>query len=153
MVCASRHPAFTLVELLIVVIILGILATVVIPQFTNAGEEARSAALQTNLAIMRGAINRYVLEHYGRSPDKDENGNDDSDNAVARLTGRTQPDGKLDVNGPRGPYLASIPVNPYNGKTDIRLDGAAAGVNTAGWQVDTVTGKLSADDSLTHAAK
>jgi prepilin-type N-terminal cleavage/methylation domain-containing protein len=37
----NRKSGFTLVEILIVVIILGILAAIVIPQFTNASEDAR----------------------------------------------------------------------------------------------------------------
>jgi len=41
MVARTRKSCFTLVEILIVVIILGILAAIVIPQFTNASQDAR----------------------------------------------------------------------------------------------------------------
>ncbi len=51
---------FTLVELLIVVIILGVLAAVVIPQFGASTQEANMAALDSNLATMRNAIELYA---------------------------------------------------------------------------------------------
>jgi prepilin-type N-terminal cleavage/methylation domain-containing protein len=47
------RKGFTLVEILIVVIILGILAAIVIPQFTQASTEARLSNLKTNLQTVR----------------------------------------------------------------------------------------------------
>src|SRR5690606_33880949 len=47
------NRAFTLVEILIVVVILGILAAIVIPQFTTASEEAQVGNVQTQLQTMR----------------------------------------------------------------------------------------------------
>ncbi len=46
-----RNPkrAFTLVEILIVVVILGILAAIVIPQFTSASEEAAANSTHSQL--------------------------------------------------------------------------------------------------------
>ena len=61
------RKAFTLVELLIVVIILGILAAVVIPQFSDASEDARLSSLTTNLQTIRGQIELYHIQ-YGVYP-------------------------------------------------------------------------------------
>jgi prepilin-type N-terminal cleavage/methylation domain-containing protein len=55
--------AFTLVEVLIVVIIIGILASIVVPQFSDAGQEAR---LNTTAEIVR-ALQRKVSEQYVRT--------------------------------------------------------------------------------------
>ena len=63
-----RRNAFTLVELLIVVIILGILAAVVIPQFSDASTDARVSSLTTNLATIRGQIEFYKMQHTGKYP-------------------------------------------------------------------------------------
>ena len=62
MVRKSRS-GFTLVELLVVVIILGILAAVVIPQFSSASVEAKEAALMTDLAALRNAVALYKVQH------------------------------------------------------------------------------------------
>ena len=58
-----RKSGFTLVEILIVVIILGILAAIVIPQFTNASQDARKSSLTSQLQTMRSQIALYELQH------------------------------------------------------------------------------------------
>src|SRR5437868_4840092 len=52
----KTNRGFTLVEILIVVIILGILAAIVIPQFANASSDARLTNLRTSLANVRNQI-------------------------------------------------------------------------------------------------
>jgi len=51
-----RRNAFTLVEVLIVIMILGILAAVAVPRFASAGDDARTSATQSVLAGVRAAI-------------------------------------------------------------------------------------------------
>jgi len=58
-----RRYGFTLVELLIVVVILGILATVVFPMFTEAATNAKSATLKSHLKGIRSAMQRYKIDH------------------------------------------------------------------------------------------
>lgn len=57
----KAKKGFTLVEILIVVVILGILAAIVIPQFTNASEEARESSLKSNLQSLRSQIHLYKI--------------------------------------------------------------------------------------------
>ena len=59
----KQAKGFTLVELLIVVIILAILAAIIVPQFSASTNDAKAAALQSNLANMRSAIEFYYQEH------------------------------------------------------------------------------------------
>ena len=59
---------FTLVEILIVVIILGILAAIVIPQFSEASEEARLSSLQSDLQTVRSQIELYKIQHLDNLP-------------------------------------------------------------------------------------
>lgn len=55
----KARTGFTLVEILIVVVILGILAAIVIPQFTDAGSETRISTVRANLSAMRSQIEIY----------------------------------------------------------------------------------------------
>ena len=50
---------FTLIEILIVVVILGILAAIIIPQFTNAADDAGVASARTQLQTMRSQIELF----------------------------------------------------------------------------------------------
>ncbi|MBT4768330.1 MAG: prepilin-type N-terminal cleavage/methylation domain-containing protein [Phycisphaerae bacterium] len=50
---------FTLIEILIVVVILGILAAVIIPQFTNAADDASVSSARTQLQTMRSQVELY----------------------------------------------------------------------------------------------
>jgi general secretion pathway protein G len=55
--------AFTLVEILIVVVILGILAAIVVPQFSNATQQASSTATVSQLAKIRNAVGVYYVRN------------------------------------------------------------------------------------------
>src|SRR2546423_13054463 len=62
------NRGFTLVEILIVVIILGILAAIVIPQFTNASNDARKSNVVSQLQTLRAQIELYKLQHKDAIP-------------------------------------------------------------------------------------
>ena len=56
---AKNQKGFTLVELLIVIVILGILAAIVIARFAGATKESKEANLKGNLRTMRAAIEMF----------------------------------------------------------------------------------------------
>jgi type IV pilus assembly protein PilE len=60
-----RKKGFTLIEVLIVVIILGILATLALPQFTKTVERAKRSEALTNIAAVQTGLKIYVLEQDG----------------------------------------------------------------------------------------
>ena len=65
----NERSGFTLLELLMVVIIIGILASLALPAFFRATEKARSAEAQIILGQIRGAVQRYCVENnYVASP-------------------------------------------------------------------------------------
>ena len=64
----DNRGGFTLVELIIVIIILGILAALAIPQFTSSTQDAEEATLKGDLAVMRNAINLYYHQHQSLYP-------------------------------------------------------------------------------------
>src|SRR3990170_4630767 len=104
----SARKGFTLVEILIVVIILGILAAIVIPQFTNASEDARESALVSQLQTLRSQLELYKLQHRDNYPT--DTGASDGAWNWDLLTQITDEDGAAFVagtstTGPFGPYL------------------------------------------------
>ena len=152
-----KKTGFTLVEILIVVIILGILAAIVIPQFTEASNDARESQLVSDLQTVRSQVELYKVQHLERLPSVNENGAADTANFLDRLTKKTDHTGALNVNGKFGPYLQKFPTNPF---ASTAQDGVTFGVadpapgsDATGWYFNTSTGKFSANDSTTHAAK
>lgn len=139
-----RKEGFTLVELLIVVIILGILAAVVIPQFGTASTEAKESALMTNLAAVRGAIDLYRIQHNDAWPGV-ISGTPSWVNFETHLVSGTDIDGSPGTDF--GPYLRTgIPRNPINGLNDgtVGTIPNAPDGNT-GWYYDSSNGEFRAN--------
>ena len=109
---------FTLVEILIVVVILGILAAIVIPQFTNASTEAKLSSLKSDLQTVRSQIELYKIQHDDSPP-----------TAALFVTQMTVPD----ANG--GPYMQKVPVNPFSGGDSVTADGSGGD-----WKLETASG-------------
>jgi len=133
----KAKSGFTLVEILIVVVILGILAAIVIPQFTEASTEAKLSSLCTDLQTMRSQIELYKIQH-----------NDDLPGAgtatfIEAMTGPTDVAGAVGTD--YGPYVQKIPTNQFNDLDTIREAIPAPGAGTHGWHFDTANGAFHAD--------
>lgn len=59
----TAEQGFTLIELMIVVIIIGILSAIAIPKFSNIAESARYTACRSNLRNIATALNLYLAEN------------------------------------------------------------------------------------------
>ncbi|SRR5258707_10029753 len=65
----ARKGGFTLVEIMIVVAIIGLLASIAIPNFVKARNTAQTQACITNLRQIEGAINEWALENKKQDSD------------------------------------------------------------------------------------
>lgn len=137
-----KAKGFTLVEILIVVVILGILAAIVIPQFTSASEAAKASSLVTQLQSLRSQLELYQLEHNGDYPAQAT--------FWTQITEETELDGTAPEAGDNvyGPYLQKIIENPFEDSSTIVGDttgdvdtGAAADV---GFIYNENTGEIKA---------
>ncbi|MBI3312211.1 MAG: prepilin-type N-terminal cleavage/methylation domain-containing protein [Candidatus Omnitrophica bacterium] len=72
----QRRSAFTLLELLVIVVIVGILATVALPNFSRSAERAKVHDAQTVLSAIHSAERVYILDQntYGALADLTTNG-------------------------------------------------------------------------------
>jgi general secretion pathway protein G len=95
-----RRQAFTLIELLLVLVILGILAAIVVPKFSGRTEQARQTAAQSQIATFGTALDAFEVDT-GAYP-KGKNGLNELVNAPR------------DAASWKGPYLkGAIPNDPW----------------------------------------
>ena len=145
-----RHRSqrgFTLVEILIVVIILGILAAIVIPQFTSASQDARKNSLVSQLQTLRSQIELYKLQHLDQLPTGLVAGTPVWD----QMVNKTNASGTTGTTTayPFGPYLQSAPTNPLNGQnamlvvtTDQTMGAAVTGGTNKAFIINSANGKV-----------
>jgi general secretion pathway protein G len=143
----SRKGGFTLVEILIVVIILGILAAIVIPQFTSASQDARKNSLVSQLQTLRSQLELYKLQHLDQLPSTLIGATP----AWTQFTSKTNASGTTGTTTafPFGPYLQADPTNPLNGSSTVKviaadpvMPGAASGSTADGFLINSANGKI-----------
>jgi general secretion pathway protein G len=125
-----RCGAFTLVEILIVVVILGILAAIVIPQFTQATNDSQQTATYDDLKKLRRHVEVYKARNKGNLP------------AIAAGVGTWG-----EIVGAGGEYLGSAPLNQWVGGQHSQLITIGTGPDSSyhtnyGWIFDPATGHI-----------
>lgn len=146
---------FTLIELLIVVVILAILAGIVIPQTRANITDVKMASVETNVEVIRKAIEIYHTDHGGTfpgHPDGDISVNPTEGVLINQLLLRTDERGTIDPDGSCGPYLRAqagfFPINPFNKKAAVAVFMRSGEVPTVdgefGWYYIASTGDFNA---------
>ena len=110
MTLRKTKTAFTLVELVLVIVIIGVLAAVAIPRLSRGSAGAGNAAVATDLAMIRNAINLYAAEHNNVFPGPDNAGFANKLTMFSDRSGATI--ATKDATHPYGPYLLAIPSCP-----------------------------------------
>ena len=102
-VSARRAGGFTLIEILVVIVILGILAALIVPRVMDRPDQARVVAARSDIAAIMAALKLYRLDN-GSYPS--------SDQGLAALT-RKPERGDIPRNWKSGGYLEKLPVDPW----------------------------------------
>jgi general secretion pathway protein G len=171
MLNVKGQAGFTLIEMLIVVIVLGILAMIIIPQISVSTEDAKLNTLTTNLGSLRNAVELYYHQHNSRYPGAINHTTgaataSDAEAIAAFLPQMTQYTDQAGLTSTTkagnfiyGPYLknTTLPTNPFNDKNDITCDFDEADITVRssagqdfGWKFYPVTGVLIAADNGAH---
>lgn len=125
------RKAFTLVELLVVIILIATLAAIAIPKFSNSTLLSKEAQLRAQLKLLREAADRAEAD----------TGLTFSPAVLAQATAPSSGwrRGAMNTNWPsvsvpprtwRGPYLDKVPLNPFT-KTRTVINGTTE--NTGAW--------------------
>ncbi len=133
----TAKRGFTLIEILIVVILLGILAAISIAGFHGTTSSAREATARESLLQMRTQITAYCLHHRDVPPS--------GSSFVEQLTGQTNEDGQVGSGDAYryGPYVSNIPPNALSGMRTVKVVGPAEAVTpdgSTGWLYQTMPG-------------
>lgn len=134
--------AFSLVELVIVIVIIGVLAAIAVPRLSRGATTASENALSANLAAMRSAVELFYAEHAQTYPAlaKFEDAlTKYSDAAAANFGDRNAATGII-----YGPYLRAVPPLPVGAKKGKTAAVAALGED-GGWVYDATKGTVSAN--------
>ena len=119
------RKAFSLIEILIVVVLLAILAATILPQFGDSTVDAKTSAMQSNLHALGSHIQRYKAE------------NGDYPSTLADLA-TVSPAGY-------GPYIDTVPENPFTGSSaEAAVSSVPSGPNSTGegWLYMASTGQV-----------
>ncbi|TWT40142.1 type II secretion system protein [Botrimarina hoheduenensis] len=130
----SRRKGFTLVELVVVIMILGILAGVAAPKLLNTSGQATDNGLRQTLSVVRDAIELYAAQNGGALPDCTSTG--------------------ADFRAALEPYLrGAFPVAPVGTNKDEDVTPTTGATTTAdnatGWMFNTTNGTFICNSTAT----
>jgi len=99
-----RQGGFTLIEIMVVVVILGILAAVVVPRIMDRPDQARITKAKQDIRALEAALNLYRLDNF-RYPTTDQG----LEALVSKPTSSPEP-----KNWKSGGYLDRLPKDPWS---------------------------------------
>jgi general secretion pathway protein G len=106
----NRRGGFTLIEIMVVVVILGILAVTIIPQFIGITHDAKVSSAQASIAEIESALERFYI-HMDRYPTTEEG-----------LNALVQPPPGSESQW-RGPYIKRVRPDPWKNPFQYRRPG------------------------------
>lgn len=152
-----RPRAFTIIELIMVMIIIGIVAALALPRISLLTQRSEVAALDADLRILQNGIELYAADHAGDYPAgrSDAIGNDGRTEGafVSQMTMYTDRYGRASAQKTSaykyGPYLLGgvppLPTGSKKGATSVAIvltTPAPQPGSDAGWIYNPLTGEI-----------
>jgi general secretion pathway protein G len=127
-----RHQGgFTLIEIMVVILIIGLLALMVVPRLRGVADRAKRTKAQADIQELKQALDRYYLDN-GSYPTTDQG-------LQALVTPPTG--GRLPSNYEQGGYIEKLPNDPWGNQYFYQSDGSTYALKSFG-----PDGVQSADD-------
>ncbi len=109
----QSQEGFTLIELMVVILIIGLLATIVVQNLKGATDKAKRIKAQADISAFKTALDRYYLDN-GSYPSSDQG-------LPALVSAPTN--GKVPADYPPGGYIEKIPSDPWGNPYVYQSDG------------------------------
>jgi len=149
-----RRCAFSLIELVIVIVIIGLIAAIAVPKLSSATQKAKEAQVEASIHILQDAVDRYAAQHQG--PCIWSWGDDECRESLPAtsygikqaLTKETELSGRVSSGGGHGPYLRVLPenLNRDDRGRNVAVDNSGSiecVVRNCGWIMDVETLEIS----------
>jgi prepilin-type N-terminal cleavage/methylation domain-containing protein len=118
----KNNKGFTLVEIILVIVLIGILGTIIIPKFAGQTDKAVIAATKANIESLRSAVRLYQSNNDGALP--------------------------ADLNSLVATYLSEVPEETITPSATVKTTNDGSG----GWVYDSGTGDVSVNLAGTDAS-
>jgi general secretion pathway protein G len=135
---AGREAGFTLIEIMVVIAIIGILATLIVPKIMGRPDEARATAAKHDVGTLVQAIKLYRLD-IGRYPTTEQ--------GVKALVEKptTEP---IPANWKAGGYLDSVPKDPWGNPYQYSNPGTRGEIDVYSFGADGKSGGTGTDADI-----
>jgi general secretion pathway protein G len=109
----QQQAGFTLIEIMVVILILGLLATLVVQSLRGATDKAKRTKAMADIAELKTALDRYYIDN-GSYPSSDQG-----------LQALVAPPARADGTGggDEGGYIRRVPNDPWNNPYVYQSDG------------------------------
>lgn len=122
----SRATGFTLIEVMVVVVILGILAAIVVPRVMDRPDEARLTKVQNDIRALESALNLYRLDNFVYPT---------TSQGLEALIERPRT-GPEPRNYPAGGYMDRLPIDPWGNPYQYLNPGTHGTIDIFSWGAD-----------------